>query len=379
MLKLAKLIPAIALVAGFGLLAFAGSGCEGKFAGPPGGSAIGTPGLNPLFGVTTYTFRFEDPTETGFYNDVWHMDSGRDADDGPSGRSTIIADSIDAMETATFSGFVTNRPDPRVVEGNFVYAMMTSLMSQWFRRNGDGSRILELDQFGQLAWSDKSLDINIIVSPLEVFLLQPPPTFYFTVMWFIYPDSPFGQIPGWSSPPPEQIGGTPSPQRRFMSRDYSQIGALNIGSMLPAGSPLLTQSLGLPIPDDVENENVENAGAVPIEVTSGGGQWSVPSAPIGVFADNFALAYRVAPVIRPSSPGHDEFQAAVEYARHLGALHTNLLVQMIGLNSGEEGTLTDTGQVVWQNGFGYSFVQDDLNVLKGTHLPGKWRDPTRDP
>jgi hypothetical protein len=379
MLRLTKLFPALALVAGFGMLALGGAGCDGKFAGPPGGSAIGTPGLHPLYGVTPFSFQFERPTETGFYNDVWFIDAGRDADDGPSGRIVIIADSIDSMETATFSGFMTNGPDPRVVEGNYVYSMMVSLMSQWFRRNGDGSRILELDQFQQLVWSDKSLDINFILAPLEVFIVEPPTRWYYAINWIIYPDSPLGQLPGWSSPPPEQIGGTPAPQRRFMSRDYNEIGLVNVGSMLPAGSPLLTQSLGLPVPDDVPNENVENAGAVPTEVTAGGGQWSIPSAPTGVFGDNFALAYRSAPVIKPTTPGHDEFQAAVEYARHKGALHVNLLVQMIGLGSGEEGSLTDTAQVIWQNGYGYAFVQDDLNELKGTHLPGRWRDPTADP
>jgi hypothetical protein len=59
----------------------------------------------------------------------------------------------------------------------------------------------------------------------------------------------------------------------------------------------------------------------------------------------------------------------------MGALHTNLIAQAIGLNSGKVGTLMDPEQAIFQNGFGYSFVQEDLNALDTLHLPGKGRDP----
>lgn len=373
MRKLNKLFPALALAAGIGAMALAGTGCEGKFAGPPGGSAIGTPGLYPLYGVTPFTFAAENPQITGFYNDVWFIDPGRDADDGPAGQVIVLADTIQALQTANFSGFLTNRGDPLHIEVNFQYPIMISFMSQWFRRNGDGSRIKELDQFGFLIYSAKSLAINFVTAPVEPFFTTNPTRLVYSVDRLTYPSGlPGSVLAGWTSPPPNQPGDFPPPQSRYLSRQYSEIGLVQLTKLLPAGAPQLTQSLGLPLADNADNENVENAGAIPAAL---GGGWTSVQSPTGVFGDLFALAYKNAPVVKPTTPGHTEIEACVEYARHLGALHSNLIVQMVGLNSGKVGTLTDPAQVVWQNGYGYTFEQGDLNQLNVIHLPGKDRDP----
>jgi hypothetical protein len=375
MLKLMRWIPALVGAAGISLLALAGSGCDGKFAGPPGGSAIGTPGTYPLFGVTPFTFSAENPGETGFYNDIWFIDPGRDADDNVAGQIIILADTIQAMQTANFSGFLTNLTDALHIEVNFQYPTMLSFMSQWFRRNGDGSRIKERDAFGFLVWSSKSLAINFITAPVEPFFTPPPVRLVYGVDRLTYPNGlPGSVLAGWTSPPWTQPGEFPPPQNRFLSKNFSELGLVTLTKLLPAGSPQLTQSLGLPMADNPDNENVENAGAIPIQAVVGG-TFSTITAPTGVFGDLYALAYKSAPVIKPTSPGHTELEAAIEYSRHMGALQTNLVTQMIGLASGKQGTLTDPDQVVWQNGYGYTFDQNDLDDLNTKHLPGKDRDP----
>lgn len=373
MRKLIRLLPALACAAGVCLLAFAGTGCDGKFAGPPGGSAIGTPGASPLFGVTPFTFAAENPQVTGFYNDVWFIDPGRDADDGPAGQIVILADTIQAMQAANFTGFMTNRQLPLHIEVNFQYPIMLSYMSQWFRRNGDGSRVRERDSFGFLVWSAKSLPINFITAPTEPFFTPPPVRLVYGVDRLAYPNGlPGSVLAGWTAPPSNQPGDFPPPQSRYLNNQFNELGLVQLTKLLPAGAPQLTQSLGLPLADNDENENVENAGAIPAQL---GGGWTSVQAPTGVFGDLFAIAYRTAPVLKPTSPGHTEIEACIEYSRHLGALQTNLVVQMIGLNSGKQGTLTDQAQVVWQNGYGYTFDQEDLNELNTKHLPGKDRDP----
>jgi hypothetical protein len=157
-----------------------------------------------------------------------------------------------------------------------------------------------------------------------------------------------------------------------LNKNYNECGCVLLTRLLPAGSPQLTQAMGVTINDVVGNDNVENLGGVP--QNQGGGFTAVPT-PTGVFGDLYAEAYKQGPVLKPTTPGHDEVEAVVEYSRHMGALHTNLIAQAIGLNSGKVGTLMDPEQAIFQNGFGYSFVQEDLNALDTLHLPGKGRDP----
>lgn len=374
MSKLTRLTPALMCAAGIAVLALSGSGCDGKFAGPPGGSAIGTPGLNPLLGVTPFTFAAENPIITGFYNDIWYIDPGRDADDGPAGQTGAwFADTIQTLGTANFSGFLTNRAAPSNIEVNYQYPLMLSFMCQWFRRNGDGTRIRELDQFGYLIYSSKSLSINLITAPVEPIYYNNPPRVVYEVDRTIYPNASTGSVIfGYTSPPANQPGDFPPPQSRFLNRQYSEVGLVLLTKLLPAGAPQLTQSLGLPLADNSENENVENIGAIPQAL---GGGWTSVQSPTGIFGDLFALELNQAPVLKPTTPGHTELEAVIEYSRHLGALQTNVLVQMVGLSSGKAGTLTDPAQVIWQNGFGYAFDQLDLNDLSKKHLPGKGRDP----
>ncbi|MBE7491317.1 MAG: hypothetical protein HS108_06115 [Planctomycetes bacterium] len=373
MRKFLSMLPAAMLALSLGSFAMIGTGCDGKFAGPPGGSAVGTPGTEPLFGVTVFTFACENPTITGFYNDVWYIDPGRDSDDGPGGTiGAWFADTIQALATAGFTGYLIKEQSPTHIEVNNQYPLMLSFMSQWFRRNADGTRIRERDQFGFLIWSPKSLDINFVTAPVERIVLPSGQVIY-TVNRQAYPAGSQGSVMfGWTSPPPNSPGDFPPPQSRFLNKNYSECGMVLLTRLLPAGAPQLTQAMGVTMNDNENNENVENLGAVP--QNAGGGFTQVPT-PTGVFGDLFADAYKQAPVLKPTTPGHTEEEAVVEYSRHLGALHTNLIAQAIGLNSGKVGTLMDPKQVIFQNGYGYAFIQEDLNALDTKHLPGKGRDP----
>jgi hypothetical protein len=357
-----------------GALATTSTGCDGAFAGPPGGSAVGTPGTDPLFGVTVFTFAVENPIITGFYNDVWFIDPGRDSDDGPAGvTGNWFADSIQALATAGFTGWLTKEQSPGLIEVNNQYPLTLSFMSQWFLRNGDGSRKKEFEVFtGNIVYSPTSLDINFVTAPVQRIVL-PGGQVVFYVDRQSYPTGASGSaIFGWTSPPANSPGDFPPPQSRFLNKNYSEIGCVLLTKLLPAGSPQLTQALGVTLTDNTNNENVENLGAIP---QNAGGGFAAVASPTGVFGDLFALDFRNAPVIQPTTPGHDEFEAVIEYARHYGALHTNLIAQAVGLSSGVVGTLTDPEMVVWQNGFGYSFIQADLDDLDKLHLPGEDRDP----
>ena len=354
--------------------AFIGSGCgDGKFAGPPQGSVSGSPGIEPLFGVTVFTFYAENPLTTGFYNDVWYIDPGRDSDEGPGGVIGVwYADSIQMCAIAGFPGWITGDQSPAHIEVNNLYPMMLSFMSQWFHRNPDGSRIRERDQFGYLTWSSKSLDINFVTGPVEL-IVRPGPQFVYEVWRFAYPAGSEGSIMfGWSPPAATSPGDFPPPQVRFLNKQFSELGTVLLTKMLQSGQPQLTQAMGVTINDNPDNENVENMGAIPQDA---GGGFTAVASPTGCFGDLYGLEFSAAPVVQATTPGHDVVEAVVELARHYGALHTNLLVQAIGLNSGEQGSLTDPAQVIFQNGYGYSFVQKDLEAMVNQHLPGKKRDP----
>lgn len=373
MSKLFTIFPALLLSGVIASLALVGTGCDGKFAGPPGGSAVGTPGTEPLFGVTVFTFAVENPLITGFYNDVWYIDPGRDSDDGPAGvNGAWFADPIQALAAAGFSGYLIKEQSPTHIEVNNQYPLMISFMCQWYRRNADGTRIRERDQFGFLVWSPKSLDINFVTAPVER-IVTPQGQVLYVVNRQAYPAGAQGSVMfGWTSPPPNSPGDFPPPQSRFLNKNYSECGMVLLTKLLPAGAPQLTQALGITINDNVDNENVENLGAIP--QNAGGGFTAVPT-PTGVFGDLFAIDYKAAPVLQPTTPGHTEEEAVIEYSRHLGALHANLVTQAVGLNSGQVGSIMDPAQVIWQNGYGYSFVQNDLNDLDTRHLPGAGRDP----
>lgn len=375
MRKLLSIFPALMFAGLVGGLGLTGTGCEGEFSGPPGGSVVGSPGTDPLFGVTPFTFAAENPQVTGFYNDIWYIDPGRDSDDALKGNSVIYADSIQAMRIAGFSGYLTNSSEATYVEVNNQYPLMLSFMSQWFRRNANGSRIRELDQFGFLVWSSKSLDINFVTAPVIPIYDSNGVLVAYQVLRRIYvtfDENPDAVMHGWSSPDSNSPGDFPPPQIRFLNNNFSEIGMVLLTQMFPAGSPQITQALGTPINDNSDNENVENMGAIP--QVGPAGPTPVPT-PTGVFGDNYALDYKAAPVLKPSTPGHTEQEAVIEYSRHLGALHSNMTCKGVGLNSGAGNTIMDPSQVVWQNGFGYSFIQADLDALANMHLPGKDRDP----
>ncbi|MBZ0137485.1 MAG: hypothetical protein K8I27_14050 [Planctomycetes bacterium] len=376
MRKLPAMFPALLLAGAVGVLSLVGTGCEGDFSGPPGGSVVGSPGTDPLFGVTPFTFAAENPQVTGFYDDFWYIDPGRDSDDALKQSSVIYADTIQAMRIAGFTGYLTNSADATYVEVNNQYPLMLSFMSQWFRRNANGSRIRELDQFGFLVWSEKSLDICFTTAPLIPIYDSNGVLIEYGVIRRIYvtfDENPDAVLHGWSSPAPNSPGDFPPPQFRFLNNNFSEVGAVLLTQMFSAGSPQLTQALGETINDNADNENVENIGAVP-DLGAVGGPTPVP-VPTGVFIDNYAEDYKHAPVLKPSTPGHTEQEAVVEYSRHLGCLNSNLLCKAVGLNSGAGGTIMDPGQVVWQNGYAYAFLQVDLDALNTQHLPGENRDP----
>ncbi len=121
MRKLWNLVPALLLSIGMGASALHVTGCgEGKFAGPPGGSSTGQVGVDPLFGATVFTFAPENPSITGFYDDYWYIDPGRDSDDAASGAAGAwYADTIQALQTAGFSSWIVGGTTPTNVEVNF--------------------------------------------------------------------------------------------------------------------------------------------------------------------------------------------------------------------------------------------------------------------
>lgn len=383
MRKLLNLIPAVVTSVVLGALALTGSGCgEGKFAGPPGGSSTGAIGVDPLFGATVFTFAPENPQITGFHVDYWYIDPGRDSDDGPGGViGAWYADTIQSLRTAGFSGWIIQTGSVTNIEVNFQYPLMLSFMSQWFRRNADGSRIRERDQFGALVWSPKSLDICFVTAPVERYVIPPAPG---QVVYYVrrntYPSNVSLQsvIFGYTSPPPNSPGSFPPPQSRFLSNNYSEVGCVLLTKLLPAGSPQLTQALGISLddtsgsPTKQGNENVENLGAIPQQ--QGGGFTSVPT-PTGVFGDLYAIAFKKAPVVQPNTPGHTVEEAVIEFSRHMGALNANLVAKAIGLISSETGSIMDPKQVIFLNGYPYSFVQKDLDTLDKQLLPGSGRDP----
>lgn len=374
MKTLLKFLPALALLGALSATATMGTGCDGKFVGPPGGSVTGSPGLEPLIGATPFTFNVENPIITGFYTDVWYIDPGRESDDGPGGViGPWFADTVQALKAAGFSGWITNVGSPTHIEVNVQYPMMISFMAQWFRRNADGTRIRELDQFGSLVWSPKSLDISFVSAPVERIVLPSGQVIYY-VNRQNYPAGSQGSVIfGWKAPAPTSPGDFPPPQQVFLGQNYNDIGLVMVSTLVPAGSPLLTQSLGIPVTDTTNNPNVENMGAVPRDL---GGGWTAVAQPTGCFGDLYAKAYKNAPVLQPTTPGHTEDEAAIEYSRHLGALHSNLIAQAVGLGSVESGSIMDPSQVIWQNGFGYAFVLPDIQALDSIHLPGEDRDPT---
>jgi hypothetical protein len=384
MRKMWKLVPAILMSMGLGALALTNAGCgNGKFAGPPGGSSSGQVGVDPLFGATVFTFAPENPGVTGFHDDFWYIDPGRDSDDQASGQSTYYADTIQSLQTAGFPGWIIGGNDPTNVEVNFCWPIMLSFMSQWFRRNADGSRIREHDQFGNLIWSPKSLDICLVTAPVQRFLVvvQGGTIVVYQVNRQIYPAGVSLQsvLFGYTSPPANSPGAFPSPQSRYLGRNYSEVGVVQLTKLLPAGAPQLTQARGIAIddtsgsPTKQGNENVENMGAVPRQ--QGGGFTSVPT-PTGCFGDLYAIDYKAGPVVHPNTPGRTIEEAVIEYARHFGALHANLISHGIGLISNEAGSITDSKQFTLLNGYPYSFVQKDLDKMDKQLLPGSGRDPS---
>lgn len=381
MFKISTALPAVLMTLTVGTLAFTGAGCDGKFAGPPAGSVTGTPGTDPLFGATVFTFAAENPAVTGFYNDVWYIDPGLDSDEGPAGIPNYTADTMQTLMLASFKGWITGAGNPSHIEVNNWYPLMLSFMSQWYRRNADGTRIRERNQFGIIEWSPKSLNINFLTAPVRQRTL-PGGIIVYDVNRNIFPAGlPGSTIFRWTTQPHSSPGDFPSPVRQFLSNQFSEVGCVLISALLPAGSPQLTQAMGIGIQDSpgtmgnpptLGNLNTETIGTIP--QTVGGGAAPVPL-PTGFFGDTYGKAYRKAPVVQYDTAGHDKMEAVVEWCRHSGAVHSNLVAICIGLISDETGTIMDTKQVIFQNGYPYHFAQKDIDKMNKLLLPGEGRDP----
>jgi|GEM_PF-2679738 len=372
-------------------------GLDGKFVGPPQGSASGNRGLDPLVGATPFTFAPEDRSLTGFAVDHWFMDPGRDSNDGFAG-NLPVADGIDALRDALFTAFVTgNRQSgsPADLEINVQYPMTVSFCCQWFFRNADNTRPTELDVFQKAVFSDSALDISLITAPVQR-QYDPMSGVLISILLprDVYPNRDQGMgavifpLNGWTSPPSNEPGGFPPPQDNFRANQFNEIGIVRVTSVTGSSSSLLTTGLGGALTDDKDNPRVENLGAIP--TTNAGGNAQPISQPTGVFGDNYALTYRQMPVKQPpqadpmATPPIPEQnindpeleEALIEYSRHLAAVHTNLIGQCIGLSVGATGTLMDPGQAVFENRYEYRFGEEDVEKLALTALPGKFRDPT---
>lgn len=404
-----KGLASLALIAGAAALPMLISACssgnstlglDGKFVGPPQGSASGNRGLDPLVGATPFTFAPEDRSTTGYAVDHWFMDPGRDSNDGFAG-NLPIADAIDALKDAIFTAFVTGnrqQASPAGLEVNVQYAMSVSFCCQWFFRNADNSRPTELDVFLKEVYSDSALDISLITGPVER-QYDPMSGTLISILLNrdVYPNRDLGMgavifpLNGWTSPPPNEPGGFPPPQDNFRANQFNEIGVVRVTAVTGSSSSLLTTGLGGALTDDTDNPRVENLGAIPQANTAGNAQ--PISQPTGVFGDNYALTYRQMPVkqppvadpnatppIPPQNINDPELEEAlIEYSRHFAAVHANLIGQCIGLSVGATGTLMDPGQAVFENRYEYRFGEDDIDKLANQCLPGKFRDPNADP
>lgn len=360
----------------FSVLIMAVACGDGYFVGPIGGSQGGTPGLVPEIGLAPTDFLLEDPLVTGFYTDVWYIDPGRDSNDGPGGvaPAPFYADSIQTMKNCGFNGWQTNpiTASPLTNEVNYAWPVMISYISQWYRRNSDGTRRKSLDIFGNLVWSSSSLDICFVSGPVEL-IIRSGPQWYYEVFRWIHPFQTT-DMSGWVAPNDASPGAFPSPQQAYNANKYSELGVVMLRDLLAAGTPTVTNALGVAIADGTDNPQVENMGSIPQNI---GGGFTAVATPTGTFGDIFAEDYRAAPVITPFSAGHTMDEAMVEFTRHFGCLHAQLIARAVGLNSGEKNTIMDPEQVIWQNGYAYTFIQADLDDLSNLHLPGKYRDPTQ--
>lgn len=389
---------------GVAALSVALVGCgNASFAGPPQGSNTSGRGLEPLLGATPFTFAPEVKEVTGFAVDQWFINPGSDSNDQFLGQLVAWADGIDALKNGGFRRFVTTNAsaqssNPLHWELNMQFPMVMSFMCQWYYRNADNTRPTVFDVFGRKLFSDAALDISFTTSPaVEVFNNVPE---LIAIRWDEdYPSrGPVGvdvPLKGWTTPPTTDPAAFPQPFQTFTATQYNTLGMIVVqqvtagvtgvgGGATAGGAPQL--SLGAPIADSIENSRVESIMSVPLRQAGTGAQIAVRT-PVGFFADNFAIAYRLAPVkqapqidlnaipprSRVSINDVDLEEALIEFSRHMAAVHANIVGQAVGLSPAKPGTIMDPALALMQNRYEYRFDQEDVNLLATTCLPGRFR------
>jgi len=385
-----------------------------SFAGPPQGSSSSGRGLEPLVGATPFSFAPEMKEKTGFVVDHWFLNPGSDSNDSFLGQPVAWADGLDSLKDAGFRRFVTNLraqqgSTPGAQELNVQFPMVMSFICQWFFRNADNSRPTVFDVFGRQLYSDSALDISFITS--QIVEVRPAPALILiAVSWNQdYPsrgpagvpnqNNNFLDVPlkGWTTPPTNDPAQFPQPFQTFTANQYNTLGMIVVqqvtagvggGGTGVSGGGGSGISVGAPIADGDDNPRVESIMSVP--ATNILGQQVAVRQPVGVFADNYAISYRQAPVLQPpqidlfATPPRESVsindadleEALIEFSRHMAAVHTNLIGQAIGLSPSKPGTLMDPSMVRLQNRYEYRFEQDDISKMANKSLPGRFRDPT---
>ncbi|NUQ36159.1 MAG: hypothetical protein HUU29_14590 [Planctomycetaceae bacterium] len=341
-------------------------GCDGAFVGPPGaGGGLGaSSGDEPIVGASPLNFAPEFEELTGFATDIFHLSAGLHTD---ITNITADGDGVDALKFAHYDDFIAMDPTetlPREAEINVQFPMTISFISQWFRRNADGSRIQTLDAFGNLEYSSTSLDISFVTLPLlrtgnNVADALASPALM-----------PGGPLEGWDYPaanPPDQF---PRPFETFFQAQFSRVSIVLLGFQNGGGVVAGTE-LAHGLVDNDKNEFVENCGTT-VTVNPQTGTFPPNNEPTGVFGEVFAGTIineavwqpDEAPAADPQTITDPFFERAlVEYSRHLGAVFTSVIAECIGLTPTTDGTLTDTARVQWFNEYQYAFSLDTIDIL----------------
>jgi hypothetical protein len=392
---------------GAAALGLALAGCNNaSFAGPPQGSSLSGRGLEPLVGATPFTFEPEMRVVTGFSVDHWFVHAGTDSNDGFNQQPVAWCDGLDALKDAGFKHFITNNnsqqaSNPLSGELNVQFPMTVSFMCQWFFRNADNSRPLTYDVFGRQVYSDAALDISLITAEVVEVFSPPPPVLIAVSYDADYPSrGPAGidvPLKGWTTPPTGDPSAFPPSRQVFTASQYNTLAMIVVKQVSAGGGGGATGggtssggtsqlALGAALADDRANSYVETMNSVPSVNPFTGGQVAVLT-PVGCFGDNYALAYRQAPVKQPpqvdpngtpprfsvSINDPDLEEALIEFSRHMGSVYTNLIGQAIGLSPSAPGTLMDPAMAKFQNRYEYRFAESDIDLLANTVLPGRYR------
>ncbi len=364
------------------------SGCDGSFVGPPHGSALATPGATPLIGATPFTFGPEMELETGFVVDHWFLDPGFDTNNFVNNDPFRLGDGIDALQNAGFEAFADptqTNATPGGIEINVQFPITMSFICQWFGRLPNNGRPVSFDIFGRQVYSSAALDISLITAPVNNAVpptQQGGPTTSMTDRG-TFPNVNAGlPLAGWTSPPQGDPNEFPPSVQVFGGKQFSETAIIIVRSIAGGGSGgqgvgAVSAALGGALADGADNEHVETMAST-VTVDQQSNTVAPASVLVGVFGDVYAERYKNEAVKQAPAPPQlindpELEEALIEYSRHLGAVHANIIGQAIGLPPGNPGSLMDPAMAIFQNRYQYRFAVTDVDQMANVSLPGKNR------